>query len=83
MISGNTTGGVRIVNASSVGNRLEGNLIGLCDGTAALPNSDGVVVLAVRSNTIGGTSAAARNIISGNTGSGILIDSAGSTVPAR
>jgi hypothetical protein len=64
VISGNTTG-VRITGS---GNTLEGNYIGTnAAGTAALPNGTGVrIEQAGQDNTIGGNSAAERNVISGN-----------------
>jgi hypothetical protein len=58
--------------------RLEGNFIGTdVTGTSAIPNANGGVSLASddRDITIGGTSPAARNLISGNNGTGIQIGS--------
>lgn len=71
LISGNNGVGVRIGGS---GNSLQGNLIGTnAAGTAAIANqSSGVVIDASANNTIGGL-AAARNLISGNTGNGIQI----------
>jgi titin len=61
------------------GNLLEGNRIGTnAAGTAALGNVVGVEVVGA-GNTVGGATAAARNVISGNDGAGVLItDSAAS-----
>src|SRR5688572_23074943 len=42
-------------------------------GTAALPNHGAGIVVRSPSNTIGGTTAAARNVISGNVGHGVWI----------
>ena len=58
---------------------LEGNTIGLnAAGTAALPNATGVTVsVQADTVTIGGSTAGARNVISGNTGTGIFLNSAG------
>ncbi len=58
---------------------VQGNLIGLdAAGTVALGNAGGGIVIAASGNTIGGTTAAARNVVSGNvgisTGNGITID---------
>ncbi|MCA9119060.1 MAG: DUF4347 domain-containing protein, partial [Planctomycetales bacterium] len=75
VISGNDAQGVRIENAD--GNTIQGNFIGVnAAGTAALGNSsDGIqLVVDADSNTIGGTTAGARNIISANGGEGIKID---------
>ncbi len=49
-------------------------MIGLnAAGTAAIANSHGVFISNVSNNTIGGTTAAARNVISGNISDGIAI----------
>jgi hypothetical protein len=56
-----------------------GNLIGTnTAGTEARPNTTGVFVTSP-GNTIGGTSPAARNLISGNDGYGLRIDGAAAT----
>ena len=69
----------------SSANVVEGNYIGTdITGTAALANaSDGVELgTGASGNTIGGTTAAARNIISGNTDDGVEIDDANDNVVA-
>jgi parallel beta-helix repeat protein len=71
VISGNTGIGVRVTEGAPT---ISGNIIGLnAAGTAALPNSaNGIELLTnVNGATIGGTTAAARNVISGNGGAGI------------
>jgi parallel beta-helix repeat protein len=79
VISGNNVRGISIqgdVNmggSDATGNLVQGNLIGTdVTGTAALGNThDGVVIRGAANNTIGGTTAGARNIVSGNnTGGG-------------
>jgi VCBS repeat-containing protein len=87
LISGNITNGVRVGfgNSGEVSqnNRVEGNLIGTdAVGTSAIPNgASGVNVRGPASNnTIGGTTAAARNIISGNTTYGVFLESSPGTV---
>jgi titin len=71
VISGNFNDGV-LVGASGVA--VQGNFIGTTNaGTAALANGTGVEV-AANNAIIGGSTAAARNIISGNSGDGVLID---------
>jgi parallel beta-helix repeat protein len=79
VISGNNVRGISIqgdVNMDgrdATGNLVQGNLIGTdVTGTAALGNThDGVVIRGAANNTIGGASASARNVISGNnTGGG-------------
>lgn len=59
----------------SLNNLIAGNTIGLnLGGTAALPNDgDGVNFDAAQNNTIGGSTASARNLISGNLGAGITL----------
>ena len=70
-ISGNTQDGILI---SGNQNMVEGNYIGTdATGTQPQGNGIGVEILGSSSNTIGGTTAAARNIISGNAQDGILI----------
>jgi parallel beta-helix repeat protein len=67
LLSGNTVAGVRITGSSATDNFVQGNLIGTnAAGTAPLRNVKGVEVTAVRANTVGGDTAAARNVISGN-----------------
>ncbi|PYS62142.1 MAG: hypothetical protein DMF74_14270 [Acidobacteria bacterium] len=57
-----------------------GNFIGTNPaGTGAIANRSGVVIEGAANNSIGGTTAAARNIISGNTETGIRIINAGAT----
>ena len=80
VISGNGGDGVRIFGAS--GNQVQGNYIGTDKaGAAALANSlMGVSLEAGASNNfVGGAAAEARNVISGNTGSGVLIAGPGTT----
>ena len=79
LISGNLGTGVAIVSATLATTQHEvlGNLIGTdVSGTEALPNGSGVLIQGGDANTIGGTSAAAGNVISGNFGAGIRIASA-------
>ena len=61
-------------------NRIQGNFIGTnATGTAALANTLGVVIINAPDTIVGGTVSAARNIISGNTSTGLFIGSGGST----
>jgi uncharacterized repeat protein (TIGR01451 family) len=76
VISGNFGSGVVIKGAS--GNAVRGNYIGLnAAGTTNVANqTDGVQILnGASNNTIGGTTAAERNVISGNNNSGIYVSS--------
>jgi len=75
VISGNFGHGI-FVNGGS-GNLIEGNFIGTDEtGTSALGNSLNGVAISGSNNTVGGTTAAARNILSGN-GVGITISGGG------
>lgn len=80
VISGNSSNaGIALLAPS---NQVSGNIIGLvAAGTTALPNSGGITISAA-SNTIGGSSASYRNIISGNAGHGIS-QSAGATTTVQ
>ena len=81
LISGNGIDGLQVFGGSA--NLVQGNLIGVnATGTAILPNGqNGVRLDQANGNLIGGGMAAARNLISGNTGDGILfeVDSDGSS----
>ncbi|HXD32427.1 MAG TPA: FG-GAP-like repeat-containing protein [Pyrinomonadaceae bacterium] len=70
VISGNGQGGVSIDGSAASGNTVQGNLIGTnAQGTAALGNGlGGVRLTECSNNVIGGATAAARNVISGNGG---------------
>jgi parallel beta-helix repeat protein len=76
VLSGNVNYGVDIRNPVATGNLVQGNLIGLdAGGTNGIANGFGGVLLdsGALSNTIGGTVAGARNIISGNTTAGVFL----------
>ena len=80
VISGNMFQGIAITDAAPILTRCQGNIIGLnAAGTAAIPNQfEGIAIFGTASsNTIGGTTAASPNIISGNIGSGISISGTG------
>lgn len=68
LISGNNGFGVRIYGAEATSNLVQGNYIGVNhDATVRLGNSySGVGIEFASGNTIGGSSAAAANVISGN-----------------
>ena len=76
VISGNSMWGLYITDAGTSGNVVEGDYIGTNgNGTAAVPNhANGLDIIAdATENTIGGTVSAARNIISGNSYTGVTI----------
>jgi parallel beta-helix repeat protein len=79
LISGNALDGVYIFQGS--GNFVQGNVIGLnAAGSASLTNQDnGVQIQASTNNLIGGTTASARNVISGQIQDGVNIAASGST----
>jgi parallel beta-helix repeat protein len=74
LISGNREYGITISAGS--GNKVQGNYIGTnASGAASVPNGrDGVNITNSTNNVIGGDTAAARNVISGNGGDGVSID---------
>ena len=76
LISGNTLRGIFIGDSSTNSNLVRGNLIGTdVSGTAKLGNGyEGILLIGGASkNTIGGSTATARNVISGNQRSGFYI----------
>jgi hypothetical protein len=89
LISGNKNYGVEIGDRGSSGNVVEGNYIGTdVTGTTAFDQSsnalgngyDGVMIESgATHDTIGGTTAGARNLISGNTDDGVVIDGSGTS----
>ena len=81
VVAGNGSPGVVLANANTSNNLVAGNFIGTVDGVTALANQDpGVEIGAgASSNTIGGTTALAMNVISGNAAEGVLIEDAATT----
>jgi len=80
VIAGNTgVAGVSIGGIGTSGTLVAGNFIGTTrNGAAALPNGDGVVITnGATANTVGGDRSTARNLISGNTSSGVVISGRG------
>jgi uncharacterized repeat protein (TIGR01451 family) len=76
VISGNFGSGVVLKGSTATGNAVRGNYIGLnAAGTSNVANiTDGIqILLGASNNIIGGTTAADRNVISGNNASGIYI----------
>src|SRR4029434_6133707 len=81
VISGNVQDGVLVRGGSSDRNHVSGNLIGTnAAGNAAVPNgANGVHILngpnasIIGTNSDGRSDVAERNVISGNTGDGVLI----------
>ena len=78
LISGNVGDGVLVQAADATGDLIAGNEIGTnAAGTAAIANNAGVEIDDASGDTIGGTTALARNIISGNTSFGVSFDLGG------
>jgi hypothetical protein len=80
VVSGFSQKGIVISGAGAAGNRITGCYIGTdAAGSSALPNSvSGIEINAgAHDNTLGGTTIADRNIISGNSGCGIKLTGAG------
>jgi hypothetical protein len=83
LISNSGEFGVIIEGAGSINNIVSGNFIGTdASGTALLPNVEHGIVLATsaHSNTIGGATREARNVIAGHGGAGMLVGSDGNTI---
>ncbi len=80
VISANGAMGVHVLGSGSGNNIIQGNYIGTdFNGGVDLGNSQhGVFINGAADNTIGGTSLAARNVISGN-GTGVFIQSSAAT----
>src|SRR5207249_4201268 len=74
VIAASGTAGV-LLTGGATGNFVRGNYIGLDrTGAAKLPNFWGMQVIGgANANTIGGTTPAARNVISGNADVGVLV----------
>src|SRR5262249_51202319 len=64
--------------ATNGGNIIQGNFIGTDPtGSFALPNNSSGIIVSSLDNLIGGLTAAARNVISGNLNSGVLLLNSG------
>jgi parallel beta-helix repeat protein len=80
LVSGNAEG-IAVVFSSATGDVIQGNIVGLnAAGTAVLSNNDGILVQGASGTLIGGTTASARNVISGNARYGVLINQGSSDV---
>ncbi len=81
LISGNGYNGVGVWHTSASGNQILGNHIGVAaSGTSALANANiGVEINEAANNTVGGTTPAARNVLSGNSGAGLMLTGAACT----
>ena len=74
-VNGPTAGAAAIALNTNGDNLIEGDFIGTdASGKIGDGNATGVDIIGGTGNTIGGTSAAARNVISANQGSGVRVD---------
>ena len=83
LIANSAQWGVYLSDSGTSDNLVEGNYIGTnAAGTAALPNGyNGLDIVSGASyNTVGGTTAGARNVISGNAVNGVVIAFSGASV---
>ncbi|MDX2214476.1 MAG: DUF4347 domain-containing protein [Oculatellaceae cyanobacterium bins.114] len=80
VVNGFSGSGGRGISIAGSDNVIEGNIIGLAaDGTTVAANAQGIDISSGNNNLIGGTTASARNIISGNSGVGIRVFDATAT----
>ena len=76
VISGNTEYGVFISDSNTVGTLVQGNYIGSdVTGTTGVPNTNSGIGIYTGANNVlvGGTNTGARNLLSGNSGAGVLL----------
>ena len=85
LISGNGEYGVIIMQDGATGNDVQGNYIGTdVSGAFAIPNQGaGVLITNASSNTVGGATAAAGNLISGNGLEGVRLIEADDNIVRR
>jgi parallel beta-helix repeat protein len=71
VISGNSANAIIVSGSSSDNNKIVGNLIGTnTSGTFPIQNGDGIQIIDATNTTIGGSTTADRNLISGNSRNG-------------
>ncbi len=82
VISGNTMAGMVLAYSGTRLNTIKGNLVGTnASGTQALSNHTGIYIKSnANKNTVGGTTAGERNIISGNIEMGLIVEAADSNI---
>jgi parallel beta-helix repeat protein len=66
--------GINVVDASNNVNMIQGDFIGLTPAGVAGANGGSGIHIAATDTSVGGTTPAARNVISGNNDDGVLID---------
>lgn len=81
LVSGNIANGIGLWHGGVSGTTVAGNHVGTnVSGTGAIANGNiGIEVNEAPNNVVGGTTAAARNIFSGNKGAGVFLTGAAAT----
>lgn len=81
LVSGNGYNGIGVWHAGAPNNIIKGNYVGVnAAGSWVIRNANiGVELNETPDNTVGGTTAAERNVLSGNGGAGVFITGAAST----
>ena len=81
LVSGNIANGIGLWHGGVSGTTVFGNYVGTnAAGTGAIANGNiGIEVNEAPNNTVGGTTPAARNLFSGNGGSGVFLTGAAAT----
>jgi len=80
VISGNGGAGVFLYTSSANHNKILGNYIGTdAGGTKSIKNHNGVQINGGGYNTVGGTAAGSKNVLSGNEHDGVLMVTSGSS----
>jgi CSLREA domain-containing protein/uncharacterized repeat protein (TIGR01451 family) len=80
VVSGNALDGIAVSGAGATGTKILGNLVGTSgSGLAAVGNGGAGIRVRTSGATIGGGMAGQGNVISGNTGDGVVLVGAGAT----
>ena len=78
VISSNAKNGIQLYTSAAKGNIVASNFIGTdADGAHALPNGSGIGITGGVSNVIGGRGTSQRNVISGNSFDGVVVNNGG------
>ncbi|RUL86751.1 DUF4394 domain-containing protein [Tautonia sociabilis] len=77
VISGNALSGITLADPTTSGHLISGNTIGLdLNEFVALPNQHGITIDNAPGNTVGGAFGSGGNLISGNSGAGVVVTGA-------
>lgn len=82
VVSGNSASGISVSGSASENVEIRGNLVGTNKaGTKAVANGfAGIEILDAVNTLVGGSTAVDTNVVSGNSGNGIIVDGAAATV---